>query len=126
MSNFGDHKPRIALTWLKKFVFVMSLLLHCDVIKTPSVQSWFVYFFVSVQPLSTNFAPPIVLYTISCRRPVVILLGEKKEDFQSNLFLVILSLETHLCQGPFALDVGAEQWPRMTGDQTKHLSSLGD
>ena len=34
----------------------MSLLLHCDVIKTPSVQTWFVYFFVSVQPLSTNFA----------------------------------------------------------------------
>ena len=33
----------------------MSLLLHCDVIKTPSVQTWFVYFFVSVQPLSTNF-----------------------------------------------------------------------
>ena len=55
MSKLGDHKPWIALTWVKKFVFVMSLLLHCDVIKTPSVQTWFVYFFLSVQPLSTNF-----------------------------------------------------------------------
>ena len=27
----------------------------CDVIKTPSVQTWFAYFFVSVQHLSTNF-----------------------------------------------------------------------
>ena len=35
----------------------MSLLLHRDVIKTPSVQTWFVYFFVSFQPLSTNFGP---------------------------------------------------------------------
>ena len=33
----------------------MSLLLHCDGMKTPSVQTWFVYFFVSVHPLSTNF-----------------------------------------------------------------------
>ena len=55
MIKLGDHKPQIALTWLKKFVFVMSLLLHCDFIKTPSVQTWFVYFFVSVQPSSTNF-----------------------------------------------------------------------
>ena len=30
--------------------------LHC-VIKAPSVQLWFVYFFLSVQPLYTNFDP---------------------------------------------------------------------
>ena len=28
---------------------------YCDVIKVPSVQTWFVYFSLSVQPLSTNF-----------------------------------------------------------------------
>ena len=33
----------------------MSLPLHCDVIRPLLVQTWFVYFFVSVQPLSTNF-----------------------------------------------------------------------
>ena len=34
----------------------MSLPLHCDVIRPLSVQTWFVYFFVSLQSLSTNFA----------------------------------------------------------------------
>ena len=48
MGQLGDYKPRIALTWLKKFEFVTSapyffLTLWCH--KTLLVQTWFVYFF---------------------------------------------------------------------------------
>ena len=32
-----------------------AIYLHCDVIKAPLVQTWFVYFYFSAQPLSTNF-----------------------------------------------------------------------
>ena len=31
-------------------VITLFIYLHCDVIKAPSVQTWFVHFFVSVQP----------------------------------------------------------------------------
>ena len=31
---------------------------------TPSVQTWFVYFFVSVQPFSTNFALDLSFYKV--------------------------------------------------------------
>ena len=44
----------------QKIAFVMSLPLHCDVIRPLSVPTWFVYFFVSVQPLSTNFSDVVV------------------------------------------------------------------
>ena len=37
-------------------VITLAISLRCDIIKAPSVQTWSVYFFVSVQPLSTNFA----------------------------------------------------------------------
>ena len=63
VGKLGDHKPRIALTWLKKIVIVMSLpcfSLYCDVIRPLSVQTWFVYFFVSLHPLYTNFVLVIV------------------------------------------------------------------
>ena len=36
-------------------VIDMAMYLQCDVIKAPSVHTRFVYFLVSVQPLSTNF-----------------------------------------------------------------------
>ena len=45
---------------VKKIVFVMpspwllAFYLRCDVIKVTSVQTWLVYFFLRVQPLSTN------------------------------------------------------------------------
>ena len=37
----------------------MSSPLHCDVIRPLLVQTWLVYFLVSVQPLSTNFGSNI-------------------------------------------------------------------
>ena len=54
----------------------MSLLLHCDVIKTPSVQTWFVYFFVSVQPLSTNFGQKVADITNCWSRDLVLHMQE--------------------------------------------------
>ena len=36
-------------------VITLAIYLHCDVTKAPLVQNWFVYFFLSVQPLSANF-----------------------------------------------------------------------
>ena len=44
----------------QKIVFVMSLPLHCDVIRPLLVPTLFVYFFVSVQPLSTNLSGVVV------------------------------------------------------------------
>ena len=31
-------------------VITVFIYLHCDIIEAPSVQTWFVHFFVSVQP----------------------------------------------------------------------------
>ena len=59
MYHLGDHKQWIVLTWLKKFVFVIALTLWRH--KAPSVQTWFAYFFLSVQPLSTNFGLELTL-----------------------------------------------------------------
>ena len=50
----------------------MSLLLHCDVIKTPSVQTWFAYFFLSVQPLSTNVGVSVPILHLIFTQPSLI------------------------------------------------------
>ena len=36
-------------------VIALFIYLHCDVIGHLPMQTWFVYFSLSVQPLSTNF-----------------------------------------------------------------------
>ena len=55
--NLGDHKPRIELAWLKKNCVcdVITNYLHCDALRHLPVLTWFDYFSLSVQSLSTYF-----------------------------------------------------------------------
>ena len=42
-------------------IITLAIYLHCDVIKVPLVQTWLIYFFLSVQPMSTNFESGVFL-----------------------------------------------------------------
>ena len=66
LKNVGPHTVNksfdlgttIALTWLKKLVFITSsptFYLHSDIMRHLPVQTWLVYFFFCVQTLSPNF-----------------------------------------------------------------------
>ena len=52
-------------------VITLLIYLQCDIIKYLLEQTWFVYFSLSVQPLSSNFAYPI-LFQVQFPTPVIV------------------------------------------------------